>query len=658
MIDKDRTVSTASRGVACLVLIASCAAVRGDEPQRASAAKGAAAAKKLPGADEVFAGLREFFSRTARPDGSFLPGIDPEYRGLSDSHYSDLAPVTYAVTIHKTFGWKLPFEEQTRTFLLSRQKPSGEFVNVGGTVAPDSPEGKTYNTTQALVALHALGTKPKHDPLPIFEDILKEDYKTLPAYSTSFFPLAYLCAGRPIPEKADRGIRALMIQDETGYMNDHIAATFHASHYYHLVGEATPKAHEMLARILRDQKADGSWMLNLPSRDRHATFDAVFTLRHEGPDRADCRAAVRRAADWALACRNDDGGFGHYPGSPSDADANYFQVGTLVMAGVLKPADPLPPDPHLLSWGHLVPLRTGEARGETAAWRLDGWVASVAFAPDGGRIAAACADGTVRLLDPARTAEVERLAGHADIVAAVRWSPDGRTIASGGYDQVAVLWDAAARRAKHRLEGHRGAVMAVAFDPTGKTLATGSLDGTIRLWDAGSGESRGVLEGHRTWVNGLDFLPDGTLVSGSSDGTVRLWSIARKELLKTIDATNAEVRCVAASPDGKRIAAGIRYGRVRTWAVDGLREQLDFPGHESDVWGICFARDSARLFTSNGDWNRAGHVKGWDTATGKPSQTWQHTGETTCVAVSTDGRFLAAGAGDKTVRMWRLTGER
>ena len=44
---------------------------------------------------------------------------------------------------------------------------------------------------------------------------------------------------------------------------------------------------------------------------------------------------------WALAhgtavaaYRNPDGGFGHYPGSPSDADACFFHAGTLVMAGV------------------------------------------------------------------------------------------------------------------------------------------------------------------------------------------------------------------------------------------------------------------------------------------------------------------------------------
>ena len=226
-----------------------------------------------PTPDEVLQGLREFYRATARADGSFQEGTDPDYLGMSDCAYSDMAAVTYAVTVHKTFGWKLPHEDKTGKFLLSRQKSNGDFFNVAGTVDPESAAGRTYNTTQGLVALHALGLKPRFNPLPVFEEILKKDYKSLPPYSTSFFPLAYLCAGQPIPEKADRGIRELMVQDETGYMNDHVAATFHASHYYSLVGEQTPKSEEMVARTLRDQKPDGSWLINLPSRDRHATFD-------------------------------------------------------------------------------------------------------------------------------------------------------------------------------------------------------------------------------------------------------------------------------------------------------------------------------------------------------------------------------------------------
>src|SRR3989449_4176630 len=113
-----------------------------------------------------------------------------------------------------------------------------------------------------------MGTKPRYDPLRVFDEILHQDYKSLPAYSTSFFPLAYLCCGQPIPAEADRRIRATMRQAPDGYLNNHIAATFHAAHYYRLGGEPTPKAELIIKRALREQKPHGSWLLNLPSGDR------------------------------------------------------------------------------------------------------------------------------------------------------------------------------------------------------------------------------------------------------------------------------------------------------------------------------------------------------------------------------------------------------
>jgi geranylgeranyl transferase type-2 subunit beta len=305
---------------------------------------------------KVLTGLKEFYRQTAERDGSFRPGMDPEYEGMADSAASDLAAVTYAVVLHKTFGWKLPHEKKTRAWLLARQFPDGVFVNRRGTLDPQSAAGRLYNTTQGLVALHALGLRPKYDALPVFREILKADYKTLPPYTTSFFPLAYLCSGQDFPDEADRKIRALMLPAKDGYLHNHIAATFHMVHYDRLLGRKTAQAEAMLKRVLREQKPDGSWMLNPPARDRHATFDAVFVLYQLGNARADCRRAIGKAAAWALSCRNDDGGFGHYPGSPSDADAVYFQIGTLVVAGYLKAAEPLPKDAALYGWGHLMGL--------------------------------------------------------------------------------------------------------------------------------------------------------------------------------------------------------------------------------------------------------------------------------------------------------------
>src|SRR5688572_12827689 len=71
--------------------------------------------------NEVLTGVRTFFEKTALPDGSFRPGIDPDYMGFSDTSYSDLAAITYAVVLHKTFGWKLPHESKTLELLLARQ---------------------------------------------------------------------------------------------------------------------------------------------------------------------------------------------------------------------------------------------------------------------------------------------------------------------------------------------------------------------------------------------------------------------------------------------------------------------------------------------------------------------------------------------------------
>jgi geranylgeranyl transferase type-2 subunit beta len=314
------------------------------------------AEEKQPEPTKVMEGVREFFQKTALPDGSFRPGIDPAYKGFSDTAYSDLAAVTYAVVLHKTFDWKLPNENKTIEFLLSRQQEDGAFINVQGTADPKSSQARLYNTTQGIVALHALGKKPRQNPIPVLTAVLKEDYKKLPLYSTSFFPLAYLAYGMRFPVEEDQKIRALMTQDRHGYVRGHVANTFHLVHYYRLIGEEPPKAEMIVRQVLADQKADGSWLLHPPSWDVHSAFDAVFILRQLGQDSSECRKAIARAAEWVLRCRNSDGGFGHFPGYPSDVDAIYFQVGALIMAGWLQPIDPLPKDPKFLAWGHVFPL--------------------------------------------------------------------------------------------------------------------------------------------------------------------------------------------------------------------------------------------------------------------------------------------------------------
>jgi geranylgeranyl transferase type-2 subunit beta len=298
---------------------------------------------------------RDFVVRCLREDGSYAASPDPSYPGESDTAYSDLAAVTYAFVLARTLGWDLPHASRSTAFVRRHQKPDGRFVNEAGKHDPASDLGVLYNTTQGVVALHAMGERPAVDPLPVLGRLLAgESYRQLPWYTTSFFPLCCAALGRPFPEEWRKKLGGYMEsrQAEDGYLGDHVAATFHMAHFYRLIGAPTPRADRMVGRVLRDQKPDGGWNIKEPDWDVHACFDAVFILRQLGGGRAEVKQAIDRGARWSLGCRNADGGFGHFPGRPSDMDAVYFQFGTILQAGWIPGVRDDTPDARLLGWGH------------------------------------------------------------------------------------------------------------------------------------------------------------------------------------------------------------------------------------------------------------------------------------------------------------------
>jgi len=297
----------------------------------------------------------EFIRRCARSDGGYAPSPDPEYKGNSDTSSSDLAAVTYAATLAKTMGWRLPHPERSVEFIQRHQQEDGSFKNLQGKMDPKSDLAVLYNTVQGVVALRALGGRPKTDPVKALDRFFVGDaFSKLPWYTTSFFPLFYAALGKPMPSRFDEALRGLLINGQAadGYVGDHVAATFHMAHYFRLIGQPTPKPSQMVARVLRDQKPSGGWDTKEPDWDVHACFDAVFILRQLGGESQPVRKAMEKAADWVLSGRNKDVGFGHYPSWHSDMDAVYFQFGTLIQCGSIKGAKLNLPDADTLSWGH------------------------------------------------------------------------------------------------------------------------------------------------------------------------------------------------------------------------------------------------------------------------------------------------------------------
>ena len=85
-----------------------------------------------------------------------------------------------------------------------------------------------------------------------------------------------------------------------------------------------------------------------------------------------------------------------------------------------------------------------------------------------------------------RGSSSESSRGTAVGVYSVAFSPNGERVASGSDDNTVRIWDAATGQLQRELKGHSDHVYSVAFSPNGERVASGSVDNTVRIWDAHS----------------------------------------------------------------------------------------------------------------------------------------------------------------------------
>jgi WD40 repeat protein len=259
----------------------------------------------------------------------------------------------------------------------------------------------------------------------------------------------------------------------------------------------------------------------------------------------------------------------------------------------------------------------------------------IAYSPDGKFLAVAgLGQESIVLYDPNTGKRLAVFPGTIENVVSLAFSPDGQRLATGGTNATLRVWEVVDMAEIAVLKQFRGAVVSLAFSPDGQWLAAGSDDKTVTLWD---GRADGdIIKGHTGGVNAVGFMANGKeLLSAGKEGIVKVWDVSFPPSFLPLHGIQEQIGSLAFSSNGQMLAAAAWQGRhVKVWSVIDGRELLDLPQGGSRV---AFSPEGT-YFATGGE---ALHL--WDGRTGAFRKTLQ--GASGCLAFSPDGKLLATGDG-------------
>jgi WD40 repeat protein len=292
----------------------------------------------------------------------------------------------------------------------------------------------------------------------------------------------------------------------------------------------------------------------------------------------------------------------------------------------------------------------------------------LAFTPDGERLVSATQNGGVRVWqlagEPAEQGRSLAQVARGPFTRAAP-GPQGRRVLVGGRGGAFILpLDGGAGRPLVGFDP-RTWVIPIAFEPRGRLAAAAALRGAradkvIRVWDLlssellhtlgplASADEGGFVGGFRD----LQFVSERELLSVSTEG-LHLWNLER-ETRETLMSGRWSEPAMAASADGRHVLVFAHpdegeAGRAQLVHLDrATGESRPLLAYGSDVIKVAVDAAGSVVVTGGHDGVvRVGPVQG-----GEPHLLYVEGGAVRTVAITPDGRRIAAGSMDGSIHVW------
>ena len=167
--------------------------------------------------------------------------------------------------------------------------------------------------------------------------------------------------------------------------------------------------------------------------------------------------------------------------------------------------------------------------------------------------------------------------GHENQVNSVAYSPDGRRIASTSDDSTVRVWNVSTG-SRRMFSANSSSIRCVAFSPDGTQIAVDT-----GLFNLSTGSFTPHAFGDK--VNSIAFSADGRFLTLGSSGAAacQIWDTLTFQTILQLVGHTDDVRSLTFFPDGKNIMSASKDGTIRIWNVESLEERGEII-REMDGW--------------------------------------------------------------------------